>query len=233
MANKELDWKYKRQTQHLEEWKETPQFSDSGENRDIKYVESEIERFTKSLSLDNQTRDFAFQIYKSAKNANIVRGHRIDDIVGAAIYMSCREQDVPYVIEDISEKSSSNKDSIGKTYRYLAKELGLGFEPKNPKSFIDKYVRDVNSIRVSENNEVLGDDVNNRSKEILDLAEEKKLISGKSPSGLAAASIYLAAKQLGYKKVRQVDLVNIADVSELTVRERYKEQQKAWNEYHS
>ena len=58
--------------------------------------------------------------------------------------------------------------------------------------------------------------------EIIALAKEMGLTSGKGPSGLAAASIYIASVLLNERKT-QKEVATVADVTEVTIRNRYKE----------
>ena len=59
--------------------------------------------------------------------------------------------------------------------------------------------------------------------ELLQEYGDKKFSAGKDPKGLAAAAIYIAARQLGIKNVTQANLAKAAQVSDVTVRNRYKE----------
>lgn len=64
--------------------------------------------------------------------------------------------------------------------------------------------------------------IQNRAVEILDEAEEKGIQLGKSPTGLAAAAIYIVGIERGEKKT-QNEIVKVARITEVTLRNRYKE----------
>ncbi|MHA1790693.1 MAG: transcription initiation factor IIB, partial [Candidatus Helarchaeota archaeon] len=55
-----------------------------------------------------------------------------------------------------------------------------------------------------------------------ELAKEKGLTAGKDPTGLAAAAIYIVAIQEGERRTQR-EIAKIAHVTEVTVRNRYKE----------
>jgi transcription initiation factor TFIIB len=57
---------------------------------------------------------------------------------------------------------------------------------------------------------------------VLQAASELKITSGKSPSGMAAASVYISCCLLG-EKVTQGCIATPARVTEVTIRNRYKE----------
>jgi len=57
-------------------------------------------------------------------------------------------------------------------------------------------------------------------------ADKKRILVGKDPRGLAAGLLYAASRIVG-EKVPQRELAHAADVTEVTVRNRYKELCKA------
>ena len=65
--------------------------------------------------------------------------------------------------------------------------------------------------------------VNDRAKETIQITEKSGLSSGKSLSGWAAAAVYNACLDVGEKRTQQ-ELSRIANVSEVTIRNRYQEQ---------
>jgi transcription initiation factor TFIIB len=123
-----------------------------------------------------------------------------------------------------------------KTSQYIMKQLGddlpisdrgaLG--PSSPKEFVNRFVNEINEERYSQGQDILGDDVIRRAEEIIELCEEESIVSGKSPSGFAAAAIYLAGRQLDYS-VTQSQIASVIDVTEVTIRQRYQDQEKVWN----
>jgi transcription initiation factor TFIIB len=60
------------------------------------------------------------------------------------------------------------------------------------------------------------------AKKILINAKKRSITAGKDPTGLAAASLYIAAFQLGEKRTQR-EIAKIANITEVTVRNRYKE----------
>ncbi len=67
------------------------------------------------------------------------------------------------------------------------------------------------------------EDVQAKAKEIIETTAEKGLLSGKSPTGFAAAAIY-AASLLCNEKKTQKEVADVARVTEVTIRNRYQEQ---------
>ncbi|NLE05828.1 MAG: transcription initiation factor IIB, partial [Crenarchaeota archaeon] len=57
---------------------------------------------------------------------------------------------------------------------------------------------------------------------ILTSAKELKLTSGRGPTGIAAAASYIASVLTGERKTQR-EIAEIAQVTEVTIRNRYKE----------
>ena len=61
-----------------------------------------------------------------------------------------------------------------------------------------------------------------RAREILRMAQEARISAGKDPMGLAASALYVACTLEGEEKT-QKDIAEAAGVTEVTIRNRYKE----------
>ena len=68
----------------------------------------------------------------------------------------------------------------------------------------------------------LSDEAEHRARKLLQNAKEQGVHSGKSPVGLAAAAVYAAAL-LTNEKTTQAAVSEVADISEVTIRNRYHE----------
>ena len=64
--------------------------------------------------------------------------------------------------------------------------------------------------------------VQNKVYAILDGTKDKNITSGRDPTKLAAAAIYIAGILEGEKRT-QKDIAKVANISEVTLRNRYKE----------
>jgi transcription initiation factor TFIIB len=64
--------------------------------------------------------------------------------------------------------------------------------------------------------------VQHTAAEIVDQARSKGITAGKDPTGLAAASLYIASIQEGERRTQR-EIAEISRVTEVTVRNRYKE----------
>jgi transcription initiation factor TFIIB len=68
----------------------------------------------------------------------------------------------------------------------------------------------------------LSAETQSKSIEILEDAQKAELTSGRGPTGIAAAALYVAALMHGEKRTQR-EVADVAGVTEVTIRNRYKE----------
>ncbi len=135
--------------------------------------------------------DVSSVIYRRALKEDLIRGRSIESVATSCLYAGCRQEDIPRSLEEVSEVSRVEKKEIGRTYRYVTKELSLEMEPVDPKEYVPRFSSD---LGVSE-------EVKMKANEIIDESAEQGLLSGKSPTGFAAAAIYAASLLCNEKKL--------------------------------
>lgn len=204
----------RRQMHRLRKWQERSRTKDSGE-RNLQFALSEIDRMASGLGLPKQVREFASVIYRRCLDQDLIRGRSIEGVATASLYAACRMENIPRSLEELERVSRVERKEIGRTYRYISKELGLEMEPVDPKKYIPRFCSELE----------LSEAVRNKAKVIIDISKEAGLLSGKSPTGFAAAAIY-AASLLCNEKRTQKEVANVASVTEVTIRNRYQEQIK-------
>jgi transcription initiation factor TFIIB len=87
-------------------------------------------------------------------------------------------------------------------------------EPIDPKLFVPRFCSDLD----------VDPRVQRRAVSILEAGADEGLHSGKSPTGLAGAAIYLASQDCG-ESITQSAVADVAQVTEVTIRNRYHEHQ--------
>jgi len=68
----------------------------------------------------------------------------------------------------------------------------------------------------------LGPEIERETLKIINEAKSRKTTSGKDPMGLVAAAMYMATLKLGINSVTQKQIAEAANVTEVTVRNRFK-----------
>ncbi|MCT9096044.1 transcription initiation factor IIB family protein [Haloarchaeobius sp. HME9146] len=206
-----LSSRQRRKMQRLRTWDERFRTRDSKE-RNLKQALGEIDRMASSLGLPDTVRETASVIYRRALEDNLLPGRSIEGVATAALYASARQAGTPRSLDEVAAVSRVDPMEFKRTYRYIVRELGLEVAPADPESYVARFASDLG----------LSDEAEMQARELLRTAKEKGLQSGKSPVGLAAAAVY-AGSLLVNERVTQNDVSKVAKVSEVTIRNRYKE----------
>ncbi len=206
-----LGSRQRQKMQRLRKWNERFRTRDSKE-RNLKQALGEIDRMASALGLPKSVRETASVIYRRALDENLLPGRSIEGVSTASVYAAARQAGVPRSLDEVAGVSRVEKSEIARTYRYVVRELGLEVKPADPESYVPRFASE---LELSEESE-------NRARELLRNAKEQGVHSGKSPVGLAAAAVY-AASLLTNEKTTQAAVSEVADISEVTIRNRYHE----------
>jgi len=206
-----LSSRQREKMQRLRTWNERFRTRDSKE-RNLKQALGEIDRMASALGLPENVRETASVIYRRALDEDLLPGRSIEGVSTASLYAAARQAGTPRSLDEIDAVSRVEKDEIARTYRYVVRELGLEVKPADPESYVPRFASDLN----------LSEEVERRARQLLSTAKSKGVHSGKSPVGLAAAAVY-AASLLSNEKVTQNEVSEVANISEVTIRNRYHE----------
>ncbi|GAB3665797.1 transcription initiation factor IIB [Halopiger thermotolerans] len=208
---KALSSRQRQKMQRLRTWNERFRTRDSKE-RNLKQALGEIDRMASALGLPENVRETASVIYRRALEEDLLPGRSIEGVATASLYAAARQAGTPRSLDEISAVSRVDKMELTRTYRYIIRELGLEVQPADPESYVPRFVSDLD----------LSDETERMARELLESARKEGVHSGKSPVGLAAAGVYAAAL-LTNEKVTQNEVSEVASISEVTIRNRYKE----------
>jgi len=201
----------KAQIYRLRKWQRRIRVSDATE-RNLAFALSEISKIANSLSLPKNILETASVIYRKAVKERLIRGRSIQGVTAAAIYVACRQCGLARTLDEIAQASSINKKEVGRSYRFLVKELDYFIPPLKPSQYVTKF----------SNQLTMQGKVEEIAHKILAAAKELKLTSGRGPTGIAAAASYIASVLTGERKTQR-EIAEIAQVTEVTIRNRYKE----------
>ncbi len=202
----ELEEAYK-----LRRWQRRMRISDAVE-RNLAVALSELSKMASALNLPKNVLETASIIYRKAIKKRIVRGRSIQSIAAAAIYLSCRKCGVLRTIDEIADATNLRKKDIGRSYRFMIKELSDFVPPLTVSNYAARFS---NKLSLSGKAEAI-------AIKILEIAKAMKLTSGRGPTGIAAASTYIATVLLNERKTQR-EVAEVANVTEVTIRNRYKE----------
>lgn len=208
---KSIPTKNRAQMYRLRKWQRRIRVSNATE-RNLAFALGELDRMASGMGLPRNVRETAAMIYRRAVNKNLIRGRSIEGVVAASLYAACRQAGVPRTLDEIASSSRVTRKEIGRTYRFMTRELKLKLLPTRPQDYVSRFCSELK----------LSGEVQSRALEILQRATEEELTSGRGPTGVAAAAIYIASI-LKNERRTQREVADVAGVTEVTIRNRYKE----------
>lgn len=180
--------------------------------RNLRLAMAELRRVASYLNLPNFVKEEASRIYHLVLQRGLVRGRSMESVVSACIYAACRSSNIPRTLDEISAASEVERKEIGRTYRFITRKLTMKITPSNPKDYIARFASVLH----------LSPKTQSDALRILKKAETSELTSGRGPAGIAAAALYVAAL-LNDEKKTQREVADVAGITEVTIRNRYKE----------
>jgi len=203
----------KRQAQlyRMRKWHKRASIASSSE-RNYLIALPELNRVASYLGLPENIRENAALLYRKCVQNNLIRGRPIETVVQAVIYAACREAGMPRTLDEIANISGMPKKEIGRAYRIISHVLNLKIPLTDPQAYVPRYV---NALKLS-------NEAQEKSYALLKEAMKKGLVSGRSPTGVSAAAVYIASAMTGERRT-QKEVADVAGVTEVTIRNRYRE----------
>jgi transcription initiation factor TFIIB len=201
--------------ERLRRWQGRIRTSGTGE-RTLRAALSEIDRMASALGVPGSVREVAGALQRRVSEGDLMRGRSVEGIASAVLYTACRLENIPRSLDEITGVSRVERKEIGRAYRYLIRELELRMEPTDPRAYVGRYCSDLDC----------SEEVRAKAVELLNAAAEAGLLSGRSPTGSAAAAVY-AAGLLCEEKRSQSAVAEVAEITEVTIRNRYREHLQA------
>ncbi len=206
--------KKQAQLYRMRKWHKRVSIATSVE-RNLAIALAELERVASALGLPDNIKESAALLYRKAVKKELIRGRLIESVVAGVIYAICRMNGIPRTLEEIAKASGIEKKEIGRSYRFLKSELKLDVPLSDPSTYVPKFAVALD----------LGPEVQKEAIKLIKKAVSKGLISGRGPTGVAAAALYIAAAMHGQKRT-QKEVADVAGVTEVTIRNRYRELKK-------
>jgi len=206
-----LSAKKREQMSRLRTWDERFR-SRSAQDRNLKQALGEIDRMASALGIPKDARETASVIYRRALDEELIPGRSIEAMATGSLYAGARQAGVPRTLDELENVSRVKRKEFARAYRYIARELELAMEPTDPAQYVPRLISDLD----------LPEETKQRAVELLEAGKREAVHSGKNPVGLAAAAIY-AAGRLTNVDVTQHEVADAADVSAVTIRDRYTE----------
>jgi transcription initiation factor TFIIB len=208
---KDIPARKRAQMYRLRKWQQRIRVANATE-RNLAFALTDLDKVASRLNLPRATREQAAVVYRKAVEKGLIRGRSIEGVSAAALYAACRMHNIPRTLDEISTAAKLNRKEIGRTYRFIMRELDIHLEPTTPVDYIPRFGSGLK----------LSGEIQSKAIEIVKLAMDVELTSGRGPTGVAAAAIYIACVLLGERRTQR-EVADVAGVTEVTIRNRYKE----------
>ena len=199
----------------LRTWDLRTQTSD---DRSRQQAFSELHVLKDKLALPDAIVEKSAYIYRKAQEIGLIRGRTISATIGSAVYIACRELQIPKSLREIAVASNIKRRVLSRSYRILTSELDIKIPIIDP---IKCIVKVGNKASLNEKTKRQAIDVMNK-------ITKSEISAGKNPMGLAATVLYIACLKTGVN-IRQADIAYAAGISEVTLRNRIKDLKERFN----
>jgi transcription initiation factor TFIIB len=206
--------KKQAQLRRMRKWHKRISIATSME-RNLAIALTELDRVASYLGLPDNVKESAALLYRRAVKEELIRGRLIESVVAAVIYAICRVMGIPRTLDEISRASGVEKKEIGRAYRFLKSQLQIKVPLTDPSQYVPKF-----AVALK-----LSTEVQQEAIALIKKALRKGLISGRGPTGVAAAALYIASALKGERRT-QKEVADVAGVTEVTIRNRYRELKK-------
>lgn len=195
----------------LKKWQQRTSVANTTE-RTLTFALSETDRMASALGLPLNIREDASKLCRKAIEEHLTKGRSIEAITSAILYIVCRWYGVARTLQEIKKVSRVGLREIRRAYLFLMRELKFKITLSSSVEFVPRFCSSLE----------LDGSVQSTAIEIIKRAEEQGITNGRGPIGIAAAAIYIAAI-LSNQHRSQKDVANATGVTEVTIRNRFKE----------
>jgi transcription initiation factor TFIIB len=185
---------------------------DAPSDRGLGKAFDELHRIRAKLGLSDTMVEKTAYIYRKAHDKKMVRGRSISALLGACVYLACRELDAPVTLKDITAVSNIKRRDVSRYYRLLLTELDIKVPLIDPMKCVIKIA---NKTQINEK-------IRRQAMSLMrDIAGTKVQI-GKAPMCFAATVLYIACRK-SCSGMTQRTIAEAAGVTEVSIRNRVRE----------
>ncbi|KAG7558371.1 Brf1 TBP-binding domain [Arabidopsis thaliana x Arabidopsis arenosa] len=170
--------------------------------------------------------DMAAIFFEMAAEQNFTKGRKTELVQSSCLYLTCREKKIPFLLIDFSSYLRVSVYELGSVYLQLCEmfylvDNGNYEELVDPSIFIPRFMNNLlkGAHNISKNvlDNVLGTATN-----IISSMKRDWMQTGRKPSGICGAAIYITALSHGIMCSR-ADIAKIVHMCEATITKRLNE----------
>jgi len=197
--------------------------TNKSKERNLIHALTKLDALSGQLGLTRPTQERAAVLYRQAAEKNLIRGRSRNGLIGACVYIAGRLNNQTQSYDVLAEKVEKSKKEICSYVRTLQRELDLAPCINTPMTYIPKFIcqlaENENSCFYEYEEAKLA--FENQISELHNYFESTMTNIG-NPQSAAAAYIYIA-NVLSGAGITQTEISKVSGVTEVTVRNRYRE----------
>lgn len=192
--------------------------------RSLMQAYKDIGAMAEAISLPRSIQDIAKHLYKRVDDSKALKGKSQESIIAAAIFLACRQGNVPRTIKEICTLTSVTKKELGKAFKALEQILQVsggvpgtnqdGYAPTRATSAAELMIRFCNKLGLSQK-------IVSACQDLALRAQRAGTLDGRSPISVAAAGIYMVSYIFGDPRSPK-QIGDVASVSDSTIRTSYR-----------
>ena len=176
-----------------------------------------LKMLTSKLNIPEHISETAWKIYSIVAKKKLTMGRSINGFISGALYAAIRVHDFPRLLDEVCEASLTPRRTVHRSLAMIIREvlpdLKLRYQPITAECLVFRFGNELD----------LPIQIQKHAINMLKNASRNGLKrTGKDPKGLAAACVYIAAKDASIRKT-QSDVADIAKITEVTLRSRAKQ----------
>ncbi|SRR5579885_967603 len=179
----------------------------SSQEKNLRSAFLVLETVKSKLDVSDSLIERTAYLYRKALTKNITRGRTIVGMILSALYVSCREANVPRTLQDVANAGNISFKDLSRHYRVFVKSLELQVDSFTPSEFVSKIGTAVG----------LSEKAKRDALNILYHAQKKGITDGKNPVALAATAVFLSGVS-NEEKITQYKIASASGVSSVTIR---------------
>ncbi|AQK91863.1 Cyclin/Brf1-like TBP-binding protein [Zea mays] len=167
----------------------------------------------------------AYRFYELAVDRNFTRGRRTSHVAAACLYIACRQSKKAYLLIDFSDYLQISVYVLGAVFLQLCQVLLLADHPVvqklvDPSLFIHRFTKCLLGRRDNAvSDTAFSREVSDTALRIVASMKRDWMQTGRKPSGLCGAALYIAALSHGCNYTK-ADIVSVVHVCEATLTKR-------------
>ncbi|MFX1477671.1 MAG: transcription initiation factor IIB family protein [Promethearchaeota archaeon] len=176
-----------------------------------------LKMLTSKLNIPEYIAETAWKVYSIVAKKKLTMGRSINGFIAGSLYASIRVHDFPRLLDEVCEASLTPRRTVHRSLamiiREVLPELNLRYQPITAESLVFRFGNELDlPIQIQKN----------AINMLKDASKNGLKRTGKDPKGLAAACIYIAAKNASVRKT-QSKVADVAKITEVTLRSRAKQ----------